>query len=696
MPIAAPPRTTRRLALVLSVILAAAGLLTLAPPSAQADPAGWGQFAITQPSSRNYAGTMNQQADGFPAATFVSNSVGGGVGVQSGTSTWLSAATEVGAKYGSSKNQGYLNLRPYNQNGAPPSVTTYTFDRPTPTSGWTFVLGDVDADQVTISATGPDGRSVAPSDLGFRSVFNYCTSGVCPASTDVPSWDPSTGVLLGNAGALDTNGASAWFEPTVPLTSLTFTFAQRVGFPVYQTWFSALEYNLTGTVTAPAGEQDGIRVLLFDPAGNQVGDVVTNEDGEYSFPGFATYDGYRVQVVRPTGLTSDSPLTQVVDLSGGDQVADFTLRAIVPVPVGGTVTDTDGNPIAGVTITLTDPEGGGDPRTAVTENDGSYVFDDVPVGAGYTLTATPPDGASVDGPLTFTVPPNSEVPITGQDFEVTLPVPPATGSLTGTVTREGDGPLGGVGVLVTGPNGTSFSTVSGADGSWSVAGLPPGDYTATVQPPAGTSVVGEASVDATIPADGGEVDDLDFVLTVTPIEQEPQTAGGTVTDTAGDPVPGVEIEVTDPVDGSTDTVTTDEDGAWSIEGLAPAEGYTAEVVSVPDGFESPEDSTLSFDVVDDPVTGLDFEVIPEVAPTPTPTPTPTPSPTTASPSPDPTVTETIEVDSGSGSSSGSSGSSSSGSLASTGGPSLLIGLGGVALLLAGVLTLAARRRGRRS
>jgi hypothetical protein len=58
-------------------------------------------FDITEPNSRNYVGTMTQQPEGFPAATFRSNSVGGSsVGVQSGTSTWLSTATAVGARYG--------------------------------------------------------------------------------------------------------------------------------------------------------------------------------------------------------------------------------------------------------------------------------------------------------------------------------------------------------------------------------------------------------------------------------------------------------------------------------------------------------------------------------------------------------------------------------------------------------------------
>ena len=83
MPFAAPQRTTRRLALALAAVLAAIGLLTVAAPMAQAAQSGWGQFVLTG-TTRNYAGTMTQQAEGFPVATVTSNSVGGGAGVQSG------------------------------------------------------------------------------------------------------------------------------------------------------------------------------------------------------------------------------------------------------------------------------------------------------------------------------------------------------------------------------------------------------------------------------------------------------------------------------------------------------------------------------------------------------------------------------------------------------------------------------------
>lgn len=61
---------------------------------------------------------------------------------------------------------------------------------------------------------------------------------------------------------------------------------------------------------------------------------------------------------------------------------------------------------------------------------------------------------------------------------------------------------------------------------------------------------------------------------------------------------------------------------------------------MPDGYDPIGDSALTFTVDDDDVTGLAYELTPEVA-------TPDPSPTNTSPAPVPTVTETaIEVVSG--------------------------------------------------
>lgn len=133
----------------------------------------------------------------------------------SGGSTWLSQGTPIGAKYGSSRNQTYLTA---GSAAGASSLTTYTFSRSTPTTGWAFALGDIDADRVKVTATAPDGSAVSASDLGFRGGFNYCEAGLagkpsCSGSSpviagDVAQWDPVTQTLTGNAAGADTQGAA--------------------------------------------------------------------------------------------------------------------------------------------------------------------------------------------------------------------------------------------------------------------------------------------------------------------------------------------------------------------------------------------------------------------------------------------------------------------------------------------------------
>ena len=111
-------------------------------------------------ASGAYSGSV-QIASPQLKADYTSDSRAGSIGVVSGASVWLAASTDVGAKYGSSRHQQYLNLRPRADNASSPSETTYTFARPTPTANWTFVLGDIDADQVRIRAVGPAGNTLA-------------------------------------------------------------------------------------------------------------------------------------------------------------------------------------------------------------------------------------------------------------------------------------------------------------------------------------------------------------------------------------------------------------------------------------------------------------------------------------------------------------------------------------------------------
>lgn len=528
-------------------------------PASAATTAAWAAWTPLTGTGGAYSSTVSLAGQPELTAAVSSDSRAGQVGVISGASTWLAEGTPVGAKYGSSRDLPYLNLRPKADTASAPSTTTYSFATPTPASGWTFVLGDIDADQVRISAVGADGEALTAADLGFQGGFNYCAPGVvgkpsCTgAASDVPGWDPATLTLTGNAAAADTSGSAAWFEPSAPISSLSFSFTRRAGFPVYQTWFASLARDITGTVTDLVdGPVDGVELSLLDANGDVVGTATTAGGGLYAFPGYFATDGYTVVLTPPAGKISDDATAKPADLGAADAVADFTIRDIVPVAVSGRVTDDGGAPIAGVTVEI-------DGQTTTTDANGAYLFDSVPVGT-HTATITTPDGYTlVTSPAPVEVPQGSETPITGVDFVVA-----ANPALEGAVTAAGIG-VPGVTVTATGDGGT-VSAVTGADGSYRFPSLPPGDYTVAVEVPGGTFPVGPTSRDETVADD--DVTGVDFELA------RAGSIEGVVRTDEGDPVPGVAITVEGP-DGPV-ALTTGPDGEYAIGSLPPGD-YTITV-----------------------------------------------------------------------------------------------------------------------
>ncbi len=553
-----------------AVLLVGAAALGVVP--AQAATTGtWAGWAPLAGTANAYSGSVTLAAAPALSATYTSDSRAGQVGVISGDTTWLSEGTPVGAKYGSSRGRPYLNLRPKADSATGASTTTYTFSRPTPTSNWTFVLGDIDADQVTIRAVGPDGAALTAAQLGYRGGFNYCAPGVAgkPSCTgdaaDVPSWNPSTMTLTGNPAAADTSGAAGWFEPTAPISSLTFAYLRRSGFPVFQTWFATLARDVTGTVTDVAdGPLGGVTVRLVDQSGAVVATTTTaSGSGAYAFTGVQATSGYTVEIAPPAGKVAVDATRKPADLTSADAVVPFQVRAIVPVPVSGTVRDTDGNPIGGATVTLS---GGGAPLTTTTASDGTYLFDTVPVGT-HQVSVTAPDGYLVaTAPAPFTVPAGSEDPITGQDF-----VLDAAPTLSGRVTA---GASGVPGVTVTATSaGRTYSTVTGADGRYSFPRITPDGYQVATAAPAGYAVVGPASRAETVGA--ADVTDVDFALV------RAGSIAGSVVDGSGAPVPGATVTITGA--GGPYALVTDAAGDYALEGLEPGT-YTA-TVTAPDGYE---------------------------------------------------------------------------------------------------------------
>ncbi|MBI5161121.1 MAG: carboxypeptidase regulatory-like domain-containing protein [Micrococcales bacterium] len=219
---------------------------------------------------------------GFPVGSIVSTDPALGVSagvVQTGS-------TPPGQVYGTSSGSVPLALH----SGAGSTSTTVTFASPTPGARWSFVLSDVDAETLVLSATGPGGP-VDLGSLGYQGSYNSA-----PGGGDQPVWNPATGELRGNVA--DTAGASAWFSPTAPISTLTLTSTRisATGSPVAYLWIAAQTASLAGSVLDPAGTPvPGATVTVSAAAG---------------------------------GALPGGPLTATTDAAGG-----FDIPAVFPAPV---------------------------------------------------------------------------------------------------------------------------------------------------------------------------------------------------------------------------------------------------------------------------------------------------------------------------------------------------------------------------
>ena len=245
-----------KLSIALGILLSSLALGLFITQSDGATTPGGTYATFSGPTGANPSWTSSVAipgANGFPAASLATNSLT--PSVPSGSSTWLSASTPFGGQFASSQNQPYFVFSP--TTGQAPSTTTITFATPTPTAGWGFALGDVDAEKIQISASDVNGAAVAISALGFQSVFNFCDiattkpsacSGVT-APFDTPTWNTSSGWLTGNVN--DSVGASAWFMPSAPIKTVVLRDVNQSGVPSAQLWISSNLRTVAGNISEP-------------------------------------------------------------------------------------------------------------------------------------------------------------------------------------------------------------------------------------------------------------------------------------------------------------------------------------------------------------------------------------------------------------------------------------------------------------
>lgn len=248
----------------------------------------------------------------------------------------------------------------------------------------------------------------------------------------------------------------------------------------------------------------------------------------------------------------------VADRKAANKAVDKAKAALRHV--SGTVRSTDGTPVAGATVTLSD---GSSSVSGTTGSDGSFDVK-APSDGTWTLAVT------ADGYLDGTV--DSIVVGDGQTrvwSGLDVRLEPAAAEVSGTVTDTDGAPITGVRVDVVDSKGPA-SVLTGSDGTWS-ASVAPGDATVSYPVmPDGYEAVTDTSRSLDLEAGDSAVFDLKVRL-----------KDGSVTVAAtdpGGPIQGVGVTV-DGLDAS-----TDEKGAARIDGLHS--GWHKVSYTVPDGLRA--------------------------------------------------------------------------------------------------------------
>ncbi|PHN02336.1 DUF7507 domain-containing protein [Flavilitoribacter nigricans] len=428
--------------------------------------------------------------------------------------------------------------------------------------------------------------------------------------------------------------------------------------------------SISGTVTDENG--DGIAGVVIelweDTDGNGTPDTntgltaTTDANGDYLFPNVDNGD-YVVIEQQPADYTTVSDGDTTPD-AGGDQANVSTTDNLIPVSVApgeadadndfaedgnpgsisGTVTDENGDGIAGVVIELwEDTDGDGTPDTntgltATTDANGDYLFPNVDNGDYVLVEQQPADYTSVsdedtidDGdPFDTDATVDNQIPVTvapgeadaGNDFaEDGNP-----GSISGTVTDEnGDGIAGVVIELWEDTDGdgtpdtnTGLTATTDANGDYLFPNVDNGDYVVIEQQPADYTTVSDG--DATPDAGGDQTNvsttDNLIPVSVAPGEADadndfaedgnPGSISGTVTDENGDGIAGVVIELWEDTDGDGTpdtntglTATTDVNGDYLFPSVDNGDYVVIELQ--PDNYSSISDGDATPDAGGDQV-----------------------------------------------------------------------------------------------
>jgi Carboxypeptidase regulatory-like domain len=247
--------------------------------------------------------------------------------------------------------------------------------------------------------------------------------------------------------------------------------------------------EVTGMVTDPSGRPvPGANITVYDDGGQQYGNATTGQDGTYTVMGLPITGSYRVFVQAPSGSTlaseyyahgSTLATATPVPVTVGQTTANVDATLAQGGSISGTVLDSQGNPVGGAELNLTDSSGNPVDTFVPVQTDGSYEITNLLPGT-YKLEFDPEGALAFDfyrGANTLL----SATPITvnaGQTTANVNGVQSLGGEVTGTVTSATTGAaLANEEVdLVDSAGDLLIETFTDANGQYTITGIPSGTY----------------------------------------------------------------------------------------------------------------------------------------------------------------------------------------------------------------------------
>lgn len=327
------------------------------------------------------------------------------------------------------------------------------------------------------------------------------------------------------------------------------------------------------TMNVSVSPTDGrIEGTVRDDAGNPVAGAVVKIDGkrrsgdQEAWSGTATTgaDGkYTVDAVPPGTFVAKVDAT---DTRGGAST-EVTVRPNEPSAgnltlrrndgnLGGTVTDDNGSAVAGAKVVLKSADGKQEIDSTETGADGTYEFAGIRPGEYLVEVAkTSEYGAASE---TAQVDPGVK---NNRDIRVNR----ADGGVEGTVVDENGNAVANATVTIYG-DGVEEELSTNAEGKFALTGLRPGNYRVEV---AATTEYGATA--GTFTVEPGSTATLTLE-----VNRNKSTVSGQVSDDAHQVIEGADVTITDVEGTVVATETTDADGNFTVENLAPGT-YTAAI-----------------------------------------------------------------------------------------------------------------------